>query len=185
MSSIPHTINVGSSHLFIAFQAIFPISRRGDLLHNIYMVDFWIPLLVGCCIQFIKVIIDSIINKQITRAVLRSAWGFPSVHSWMAASISLLMFLHYGPKSPEFAIAFTFSFLFWYDAANIRYEAWKHALYLNRMREQLIKIVNLDEKVVILKERLWHTFVEVVAWILVWVLITLWVLVVFYGEAPL
>jgi acid phosphatase family membrane protein YuiD len=33
------------------------------------------------------------------------------------------MAMRYGVYGAEFAIAFGFSFLFWYDAANVRFEA--------------------------------------------------------------
>jgi acid phosphatase family membrane protein YuiD len=33
------------------------------------------------------------------------------------------MAIRFGFYAPEFAIAFSFSFLFWYDAANVRFEA--------------------------------------------------------------
>ena len=64
------------------------------------------------------------------------------------------MALHYGIESAEFAIAFTFSFLFRYDAINVRYEAGQHASYINRISEELDDIFHLDGKVSMLKERL-------------------------------
>jgi acid phosphatase family membrane protein YuiD len=73
----------------------------------------------------------------------------------------------------EFAIAFGFSFLFWYDAANVRFEAWQHASFLNRMSEELDGILDFWWKFVLLKERLWHTAFEVAAWVIVWVSLTL------------
>jgi len=59
------------------------------------------------------------------------------VHSGIAASITTLMLLLYGRESAEFAIAFSFSFLFWYDAANVRYEAGQHATFLNQITQEL------------------------------------------------
>ncbi|USN56125.1 MAG: divergent PAP2 family protein [Candidatus Peribacteria bacterium] len=68
---------------------------------------------------------------------MRSAGGFPSVHSGIAASITTLMYLQYGHESAAFVMAFCFSFLFWYDAANVRYEAGQHASYLNQLNKEL------------------------------------------------
>jgi len=127
-----------------------------------YLPDFIIPLLVGWCIQLIKVCIDFIINKKISRKALRVSWWFPSTHGGITASITTLMALHYGIESAEFAITLAFSFLFWYDAINVRYEAGQHASYINRISEELDDIFDLDGKVTLLKERLWHTFIEVV-----------------------
>jgi acid phosphatase family membrane protein YuiD len=47
------------------------------------------------------------------------------------------MYLQYGHESAAFVIAFCFSFLFWYDAANVRYEAGQHASYLNQLNKEL------------------------------------------------
>lgn len=135
--------------------------------------DFLVPLLVWWCIQIIKVWIDFFTTQKMSFSSLWSAGWFPSVHSGIAASISTLMLLHYWAYSPEFAIASSFSFLFWYDAANVRYEAWQHATFLNRISEELDKTLNLWWKIVMLKERLWHTAFEVVWWIIVWVCLTL------------
>lgn len=141
--------------------------------------DFLVPLAVWWCIQFIKVWIDFFSTQKIHFASFWSAWWFPSVHSGIAASISTLMLLHYGYSSPEFAIAASFSFLFWYDAANVRYEAGQHASFLNSISEELDKTLNLWGKIVMLKERLGHTTFEVMGWIIVGVCLTLvWYIIV-------
>lgn len=124
--------------------------------------DFLIPLLVGGVIQFIKLIIDYTMKGVIEWKALWSAGWFPSVHSGMAASITTLMYLHYGHESAAFIIAFCFSFLFWYDAANVRYEAGQHASYLNKLSLELGNILNMQKTTHMLKERLWHTFIEVI-----------------------
>lgn len=140
---------------------------------------FLIPLITWWLIQCIKVLIDFCIYKKITRGSLRSAGWFPSVHSWIASSITTLLFLLHGIESTEFAISFTFSFLFWYDAANIRYEAGKHASFLNTISQELSTlssiIVNSKQRkqaAHLLKERLWHTVSEVIWGIVIWSLIT-------------
>ncbi len=61
-----------------------------------------------------------------------------------------------------FAICLTFAFLFWYDAANVRFEAGKHAKYINEIKDELRSFSFIDYKLQDLQERLWHTFVEVV-----------------------
>lgn len=140
---------------------------------------FLIPVITWWIIQCIKVLIDLCIDKKITRWSLWSAGGFPSVHSWIAASISTLMLLVHWIESTEFAISFTFSFLFWYDAANIRYEAGKHASFLNTISQELSTLSSIitDSKqrkqaVQHLKERLWHTVSEVIWGIIIGSVIT-------------
>lgn len=131
-----------------------------------------IPFIVWGIIQLIKVWIDFMTTKKISFSSLRSSWWFPSFHSWIAASVTTLMLLTFGVESAEFAISFCFACLFRYDAANIRYEAGQHATLLNRIQQELEKTQNVWEKVMILKERLWHTAFEVLWWIIVWVSLT-------------
>lgn len=140
---------------------------------------FVIPIISWWCIQLVKLVIDFFTKKKICRNSIRSSWWFPSVHSGIVASIATLMFLEYGIDSSQFAIAFTFAFLFWYDAANVRYEAGQHASFLNQITEELKELSELipspDETPIMthrLKERLWHTTTEVVWWIVVGIIIT-------------
>jgi len=90
------------------------------------------------------------------------------------------MALSYGLDSYAFALAATFSFLFWYDAANVRYEAGQHAFMLNRIGQELRTVLqteHIPEQFPSLtkqiKERLGHTFVEVMGGICVGVALTL------------
>lgn len=140
--------------------------------------DFLIPIGIWAAIQWIKMIIDIATTKTIRWSYLRWAWWFPSVHSGIAASITTLVAMRYWLYGAEFAIAFSFSFLFWYDAANVRFEAGQHASFLNRMSEELDGILDFWWKFVLLKERLWHTAFEVAAGVIVWVSLTLLYLVV-------
>lgn len=132
---------------------------------------FVVPFLVGCIIQIIKLSIDLAIHKRISRKWLWWAGWFPSVHGGISASIATLMALEFGVDSFEFALAFTFAFLFWYDAANIRYEAGQHALMLNKIWAELSTVLDPRQKKWRahdqLKERLWHTFTEVVGGVLI------------------
>lgn len=90
-----------------------------------------------------KLIIDLITQKKLTRKSIWTSGGFPSTHAGITASITTLMLLQYGYQSAEFAISFCFSFLFWYDAVNVRYEAGQHASYINKISEELDDIFDL------------------------------------------
>jgi len=77
------------------------------------------------------------------------------------------MRFEHGVNSTAFALAFCFSFLFRYDAANIRYEAGQHAKFLKKIGEELEGIIDVGTKTWLLKERLGHTFFEVVGGIII------------------
>ncbi len=133
---------------------------------------FLIPLTIGFSIQVLKVIIDFSIEKKLHINYLRRAWGFPSVHSGISSSLVTVIGLLEGVSSPEFAIAFVFSVLFWYDAINVRYEAGKHAKYINYISNELNAVLGLEHEPS-LKERLGHTFYEVVGGIIIGFLLTI------------
>lgn len=137
----------------------------------IRLYPIFIFLIVGFFIQWTKVIIDIIKYKRLYRWHVFTAWGFPSFHSGVATSVTLLAMLEYGFDSGIFAVAFAFSALFAYDAMNLRYEAWQHANYINDLRVDLQWVLTKREKWP-LKERIWHTWHEVVWWIIFGLIIT-------------
>lgn len=133
----------------------------------------FIVLLVGVIIQFIKIVIDSIVEKRICFNHIFISWWFPSFHTWVASSVTVLALLADGIRSTTFAIALTFSMLFAYDAMNVRYQTWKHAEYLNAIRRDLQEnFLMTEQRKSKLKERLWHTPFEVVWWFIFWVILT-------------
>lgn len=134
---------------------------------------FLLPIAVWCIIQIVKVLIDVSIAKKLQLNALRSAGWFPSVHSGIAASITTVMWFEHGINSTAFALAFCFSFLFRYDAANVRYEAGQHAKFLKKIGEELWGILDIGIKTPLLKERLWHTFFEVMGGIIIWAWLTI------------
>ena len=137
------------------------------------MPPIFIVLLVGIIIQFIKIIIDSIVEKRVCiDHIFISGW-FPSFHTWVATSVTILALLIDGIWSVSFAIALTFSMLFAYDAMNVRYQTWKHAEYLNAIRRDLQEnFLMTQPKKSKLKERLWHTPIEVMWGFIFWVVLT-------------
>jgi hypothetical protein len=135
----------------------------------------FIVLLVGIIIQFIKIIIDSIVEKRVCIDHIFISWGFPSFHTWVASSVTVLALLADGIWSTSFAVALTFSMLFAYDAMNVRYQTWKHAEYLNAIRKDLQEnflMIQPQQKKSKLKERLWHTPIEVMWGFIFWVILT-------------
>lgn len=147
---------------------------------------FLVPLAVGLLVQWLKIIIDFLIEKTIKLDYLRRSWGFPSVHGAVIWSIISLTWIIDGTSSMSFAISVAIGILIWYDAVNIRQQAWKHAKALNEMRKQiwelridLGEITHIRKNFNLLKERLWHTMRELFAGILIGTGITMLILTVF------
>ena len=138
---------------------------REYLAQGFEMSPVFIVIIVGCIIQFTKVIIDIIRYKRIYTGHIFASGGFPSFHSGLASSVTMLVRLQYGFDSVFFAVAFAFSVLFAYDAMNLRYETGQHAQYINALRSDLESILQKKPKSQ-LKERIWHTPLEVAWWIL-------------------
>jgi len=133
----------------------------------------FVVILVWFIIQFIKIIIDSFVEKRICFDHIFISWWFPSFHTWVASSVTVLSLLADGIRSTSFAIALTFSMLFAYDAMNVRYQTWKHAEYLNAIRRDLQEnFLMSEQRKSKLKERLWHTPIEVMWGFIFWVILT-------------
>jgi len=145
------------NYVIVAFQNFFA--------NGFHMYPIFIVIIVGCIIQIVKVIIDFIRYKRFYIGHIFASGGFPSFHSGLASSVTMLVRLQYGFGSIFFAVAFAFSVLFAYDAMNLRYETGQHALYINDLRLELWSILQKKEKG-LLKERIWHTPLEVAWWIL-------------------
>lgn len=135
----------------------------------------FILIVVWLTIQILKVIIDSIKIKEFSFTSIFAAWGFPSFHSWLATSVTTMVRLSEWFNSMLFAVCFAFSLLVAYDAMNVRFESWKQAKCINEIRSSLSAALlwglNRDERLP-LKERLWHTPIEVAWWIIISFILT-------------
>lgn len=138
---------------------------------------FYIPFIVGITVQGLKVCIDYFKYRKLYRSNLRSAGGFPSVHGALSTSVMVLVGLVDGIESTLFLAVSIFAFLLWYDATNVRYEAGRHAHYINMMRHEfhdLFKRSSPKQDVrPILNERIGHTPFEVAGGVLFGSVITI------------
>jgi len=123
-----------------------------------------IPIIVWWAIQILKAIIDFSQNKRNIFKNMFSSWWFPSVHSGITSSLAMVVFFQEWLYSTSFAIAFTFALIISYDAMNIRYEAGKHAVYINKISIDLEHILHSKPTKQFLKERIWHKRWEVLWW---------------------
>jgi hypothetical protein len=134
-------------------------STKDFFASGFHMYPILIIIIVGCAIQFTKVIIDLIRYKRFFAGHILASGGFPSFHSGLASSVTMLVWLQQGIGSVTFAVTFAFALLFAYDAMNLRYEAGQHAQYINNLRSELQNV--LTKKELALKERIGHTPFEV------------------------
>ncbi len=126
------------------------------------MPPIFLVAIVGIIIQLVKVTIDSLVERRFSFDHVFSSGGFPSFHTGVASSVTVLALLHDGAFSITFAIAATFSLLFAYDAMNIRFQTGMHAEYLNDIRKNLQdNLLMKKQKKSKLQERLGHTPTEV------------------------
>jgi len=88
------------------------------------------------------------------------SWWMPSVHSAVVVSLATAVAIKHGIDSDLFAISMAFTVIIIYDAINVRFEAWQHAIAINE---------SIWEKK--FKESLWHLPSEAFAWSLLWIVV--------------
>ena len=137
--------------------------------------------IISCFLcQLYKFVFYSIKHKKPAWYMLVSTGGFPSSHTSLVVTLTLVMgmlqFHDLGYPDWSFAVAVVVSLVTVHDAMGVRYEASKHAIILNNM------VVNLSEeeradlgfgKKGRLKEMLGHRYTEVLGGILVGILVAI------------
>lgn len=150
---------------------------------QLFSIYYLIPFIVALFAQFVKLIIDMATWKKIHASSFFTSWGMPSAHSTLTSSLVTMVILLEWLESTLTMTVIVYALLVRYDAANVRYESWKHAQYINTLRKQMHEVmtetspsqhhVNNFRHFGLLKERLGHTPVEVIIWILFWFSVTL------------
>jgi len=139
-----------------------------------------IPVIVWLATQSIKLLIDIIRHNPIKISqFLVASGGFPSWHSAVSSSILFLVRREQG-LSLLFLVVAVFCILWWYDAINVRYQAWNHAKMLNTLIDHYLNHdfpqyetikQYLTSSASKFPERLGHTPTEVIGWIIIgWLL---------------
>jgi len=133
----------------------------------------FILIIVWFTIQLIKIIIDSIKYKKFHTLNIFSAWWFPSFHAGIVTSITTMIWIYFWFDSIFFAFSCGFALIVAYDAMNVRFESGKQAQYINEIRTSITSVLSMTKKDhPALKERLWHTPVEVLWGIIIWFVLT-------------
>lgn len=128
-----------------------------DLLHD-YL--FTIPLVVLVLTEITKMIVEDFRSEHWHLALFRPG-GFPSSHSAFVTSLLIILWYKLGLQSEEFAIAFVFAGIVWYDAMSVRRAVGEQAKALNQLQHFRH-----------FAERLGHSFVEVIGGIVFGAIIT-------------
>ncbi len=142
-------------------------SIREYFHQGIDMNPFFLVFLVGFCVQWLKVVIDLFKYRKFRFHHFFSSWWFPSFHTGLSSSVTMLVLLEYGFDSVLFVVVAAFSLLFAYDAMNLRFQTGQHAHFINKLRFEL-QWIFLKEQVEKLRERLWHTPLEVLWGFVIW-----------------
>lgn len=112
---------------------------------------FLIPLVVLVLCEITKTLVEYARSGDWDEGIFRSG-GMPSSHSAFVTSLVIIVYQKLGMESVEFAIAFVFACIVWYDAMSVRRAVGQQAEILNTLqRKQKLKI------------RLGHSFAEVIA----------------------
>ncbi len=121
-------------------------------------------LITGIVAWFIaqgyKIIATLVKEKRFNLERIMGSGGMPSSHTTSSVAVTFGIGQSLGYDSPMFALAFVFSFIVMYDAANVRMETGKQARVINEMIDEILK-GDSSIKDVKLKELLGHTYLEV------------------------
>jgi acid phosphatase family membrane protein YuiD len=110
---------------------------------------FLIPLVVLVLTEICKLFVHYVREGNWEERIFHPG-GFPSSHSAFVTSLLLIVGKRQGVDSTDFAIAFVLACIVWYDAVSVRRQLGQQAQILNRLQHWEH-----------LKERLGHSFVEV------------------------
>src|SRR5438309_100626 len=102
------------------------------LLLRLY--PFLIPLVVALLSESVKVFSEGIKTGKWHEGLFRPG-GMPSTHSAFVTSLLIVVSRKLGTDSVEFAIAFVFACIVWYDAMSSRRAIGEQAIILNRLQK--------------------------------------------------
>ena len=104
------------------------------MLFLLRLYPFLIPLFVGILCELTKIITEGIRTGNWHEGFFRSG-GMPSTHSALVTSLLIVIWQKLGMESTEFAIAFVFACIVWYDAFHSRRAIGEQAAILNRLQK--------------------------------------------------
>lgn len=117
------------------------------------------PLLAWFIAGTLKFVINSVKAKQLAFGLIGYG-GLPSNHSAIVSSTVAIIALQEGIGHPAFGVALTVALIVIFDASSLRRQIGLHANAINRLAAS-----SKHHKT--LRERMGHTFLEIVAGIVV------------------
>lgn len=130
---------------------------------NIYYENLiLVPAVAFVVTVFLKWISIKIKTGKLDIAWAIWSWWMPSVHTAVVVSLATAIAIKHTVSSDFFAISMAFTVIIIYDAINVRFEAWQHAIAINE-RIWYKKF----------KESLWHLPSEAFAWSLLWIIVAI------------
>ena len=121
---------------------------------------FLIPLVVLFLSEVAKILVEYVKTGDWDEGIFKTG-GMPSSHSAFVTSLIIIVYQKLGMQSVEFAMAFVFASVVWYDAMSVRKAVGMQAEILNKLQRKQM-----------LKTRLGHSFVEVLAGIIFGAVVT-------------
>jgi len=105
----------------------------------LYADIFIVPLLCGILVQIMKMVIYSVVEKDLNIGRLFQADGMPNLHATVFASLSTTVGMKYGYSSIVFAVSATYTVIILHDTMRVKREKEKQVGILNSI------ILNLEE----------------------------------------
>jgi len=127
-----------------------------------------IPVLVGIVTQLIKLIIDGIPNNLNWQHLFNDYGGWPSSHTALVASLTLMVGLMTGFANAPFAIALVLLIIVVRDAMGFRREIGKNAVLTNMLAQEVFP-ANPEA---LLTEQIGHSQKEVLAGLIIGTVLT-------------
>ncbi len=107
-----------------------------------YNFPLWTSLLAILLAQFLKILWNLSMTGKWDWIWIYHSGGMPSGHTSAVTSLSTAIGLTEGWSSSEFAIATILSIVVMYDATGVRRQAGMHAQVLNKLVEDVTKILS-------------------------------------------
>ena len=125
-----------------------------------YLLTPFIAWLVAGGLKFV---INSFYAKKLAFGLIGYG-GLPSNHCAIVSSLAALIFFKEGMTNPAFGVALTLAFIVILDASSLRKQVGKQAAAINKLNQ-------LADDASLLRERMGHTRVEILAGIVVGVIV--------------